>query len=587
MKRAKRLLALLLAAVCLLAAAGCGGAPRRTGAAGRGAVVDLTDYTIVWPQGADDTLVSAALELQDALLLATGTQLPMTSDQVEDPSAIPVQARELVLGQTNRPEDAAIRQELYQLDYTVTRRGERYYITGGCEAATLEALQFFMQQYVHEDGVTLRERVNYLCRQQYPVESIRLQGVDLWKYRLVIPQQADRFAQYAAENFSGQIPAATGRPLPVVTDEEPETDYEILIGATNRAASAVEVPAGENTYILYRSGKKIVCLGDGYMVGGGVSELLSHIQTDGSQKAVRISGIAKKPVAAAFTFREAKNAVLLIGDGMGFNTVAMAEQVNGAFHAAALPNCGQAITDSLTTREDPDGKPTDSAAGGTALACGYKTYNGYAGLDGQQNAVQSLRELAAEKGCRTGVLTTDTITGATPAAFLAHCKDRNDTATIRDQITQLQQAGGVDVCAGDLGDGLRTATAQALAQLGADGRGFFLMVEEAYIDKSSHQQNAEACIRAMDRFDDLIAYVTEYVVCHPDTVLVVTADHETGGITRQADGSFRYTRASHSGVDVPIYAIGAGTEIFRGQTVQNTAIAKFLAGIYGSTDFGE
>lgn len=164
MKRAKRLLALLLAAVCLLAAAGCGGAPRRTGAAGRGAVVDLTDYTIVWPQGADDTLVSAALELQDALLLATGTQLPMTSDQVEEPSAIPAQARELVLGQTNRPEDAAIRQELYQLDYTVTRRGERYYITGGCEAATLEALQFFMQQYVHEDGVTLRERVNYLCR---------------------------------------------------------------------------------------------------------------------------------------------------------------------------------------------------------------------------------------------------------------------------------------------------------------------------------------------------------------------------------------------------------------------------------------
>ena len=129
--------------------------------------------------------------------------------------------------------------------------------------------------------------------------------------------------------------------------------------------------------------------------------------------------------------------------------------------------------------------------------------------------------------------------------------------------------------------------AQALAQLGADGRGFFLMVEEASLDKSSHQQNAEACIRAMDRFDDLIAYVTEYVVCHPDTVLVITADHETGGITRQADGSFRYTRGSHSGVDVPIYAIGAGTEIFRGQTVQNTAIAKFLAGIYGSTDFGE
>ena len=88
------------------------------------------------------------------------------------------------------------------------------------------------------------------------------------------------------------------------------------------------------------------------------------------------------------------------------------------------------------------------------------------------------------------------------------------------------------------------------------------------------------------RFNDDIAYVIQFVLCHPDTVLVVTADHETGGITKQSDGNFVYTTGDHSTANVPICAIGYGTEIFNNKTSDNTDIPKFLAKIYGENNFG-
>ena len=106
---------------------------------------------------------------------------------------------------------------------------------------------------------------------------------------------------------------------------------------------------------------------------------------------------------------------------MGFNHIEMAK--NGgmkAFYAEQFPNKGQAITESLTVIENKGDKWTDSAAAATALATGYKTYNGRVGMNGGGKSVKNIRELADEKGANTAVITTDVINGATPGGFLAH-----------------------------------------------------------------------------------------------------------------------------------------------------------------------
>ena len=85
-----------------------------------------------------------------------------------------------------------------------------------------------------------------------------------------------------------------------------------------------------------------------------------------------------------------------------------------------------------------------------------------------------------------------------------------------------------------------------------------------------------------------IAYVVEFVLCHPDTALVITADHECGAIKENTDGSFVYTSDNHSTANVPVYALGKGMgSIFNGKTVDNTMIPKTLAKIFGATKFGE
>ncbi len=416
-------------------------------------------------------------------------------------------------------------------------------------------------------------------------KGINIDGVELDKY-IIIYSKEDIFAKYAAENLCTALYSEHGVSLALRSDSSKETEYEILIGDTKRAASSLEhAPLSDEEFILCKVGSKIVCLGNNYMVGGGVGKLLSLLPA--TREDINITSISSVPSPELFTPETARSAILMIGDGMGFNTIDMAfSSSEETFAAAFLPVHGEIRTVSMDGIYSK-GSVTDSAAAGTALACGYKTFNGRIGVSKETQGILNLREIAHAVGAKTGVITTDSITGATPAAFLAHVLSRNETENIQQQIDDLINQKKVDITKGSIGDELKSFTASSLEKLSKDGSSFFLMVEEGYIDKHSHKNAKDECISAAKRFHDCIAYVIEFVLCHPDTVLIVTADHETGGIQKDANGEFYYTSTGHTGVNVPFFALGAGTEIFDGIDSDNTSIPKFLAKIYGFDTFGD
>lgn len=416
-------------------------------------------------------------------------------------------------------------------------------------------------------------------------KGINIDGVELDKY-IIIYSKEDIFAKYAAENLFTALYSEYGVSLALRSDSSKETEYEILIGNTKRAASSLKhAPLSDEEFILCKVGSKIVCLGNNYMVGGGVGKLLSLLPT--TREDINITSIPSVPSPELFTPETARSAILMIGDGMGFNTIDMAfPSSEETFAAAFLPVRGEIRTASYDTILSP-ATPTDSAAAGTALACGYKTFNDRVGVSRETQGILNIREIAHAVGAKTGVITTDVITGATPAAFLAHALSRSETENIQQQIDDLTDQNKVDITKGSVDDELKSVTATSLNKLSKDGSSFFLMVEEGYIDKHSHKNAKDECISTTKRFHDCIAYAIEFVLCHPDTVLIITADHETGGIQKDANGEFYYTSTGHTVVNVPLFALGAGTEIFDGKDSDNTDIPKFLAKIYGFDTFGD
>ena len=533
------------------------------------------------------TLADNFRPLMEKLKDDKGKSLSISDDWVDDENNIPASAKEIVVGETNRPDGKRLFSSLREKDYLIKYENGRVFILGGSDESTLTALDRFFNEFVDKESgeVHFTDKLDILMKYDYPIASISIDGVSISEYTLVVPEKCDLYTTYAAENLNDYIHTNAGFSLKTVSDKTEASEYEILIGNTNRPESKVTASIGDGEYILYKADKKIVCLGNSYMVGGGVGMICDRLDATKINLDVNITDLPKEAKAEKFTFLKARSAILLIGDGMGFNTLAMAELKKGRFNGFNLPNQGQSITASVNTLKDP-ATPTDSAAGGTALSSGYKTINKYVGLDQNLKSVKNLRELAQEKGLRTGIITTDVITGATPAAFLAHQKSRNDTAEIQAQIDKLVKDGKVDVTAGSLGNAFTSTTKDTLRTLSAGGSGFFMMAEEAYIDKNSHTNNKTECISTVDRFSDVIAYCTEFVLCHRDTVMVITADHETGGIVPDGNGDYKYTLTAHSTANVPIMAIGDGTEYFNGKTMQNIYIAKFLAKIYGEDNFG-
>ena len=323
-----------------------------------------------------------------------------------------------------------------------------------------------------------------------------------------------------------------------------------------------------------------------------------------------------------------KNVIFMIGDGMGFNSLNKTKAEKGVtLTMDTFPLQGES-----KTRSSSD-VVTDSAAGGTALSSAVRTTNGYVGVypyDGYdlKGHPMNLCELTKRQGKTAGVVTSDSTSGATPASFSAHAHDRGD----EEDITMQQLTGKLDLIWGTatasfseeiakeygyecvyskadmdaLTEGTRSfaqfpdavwheipnegmptmteMTLKAIDLLDDDEDGFFLMVEGAHIDKNNHANNAEGMEDALIAFDQAIAAALDYAKTRGDTMVLVTADHETGGITLE-DGEYVYTKTGHSGVNVPLLVYGCDNFIENGEAIPNRDVARRVACAMGDKKF--
>lgn len=190
-------------------------------------------------------------------------------------------------------------------------------------------------------------------------------------------------------------------------------------------------------------------------------------------------------------------------------------------------------------------------------------------------------------------MSTEVPTGATPAGFSAHCMDRTLTAEIQASQKIIQEAGTIIRCNFDVynAEGVQNtllpAIKETIAELEKDEDGFFMMYEEAYIDKHSEKNDMFNTFAAVVRFNQAIATVMEYAFYHPNTMVIITADHETGGITEDESGKFIYTTESHTQEQVPVFAFGKDAAVFNGAEIENTQIPKTIAKLWGVADFGD
>ncbi len=344
--------------------------------------------------------------------------------------------------------------------------------------------------------------------------------------------------------------------------------------------------------------------------------------------------------------RKARNVIFLIGDGMGRNQVQMARfkaaGADGKLYMERFPVTGFVRTHSANS------PVTDSAAAGTALACGIKTNNGMLGMNSEQKVYQSLLKAAQGMGKKTGLVVTSTISHATPAAFSSHIDNRSSEDEIAAQILehdinvvfgggrghwasasradqrdllgeakekgymlventqQMEEAEGDWVLGLFQADALTTfspepslgeMTGKAIALLSRSrkraifpcclfskkDRGFFLMVEGSQIDWACHANNPENSVKQTLLFDLAVREAAEFAKKDKHTLVVVTADHETGGLA-VFGAEVKWSSGGHSAADVPVYAYGPGSELFSG-VMDNTEVAKKIAQAMGVKEF--
>ena len=303
------------------------------------------------------------------------------------------------------------------------------------------------------------------------------------------------------------------------------------------------------------------------------------------------------------------NVILFIGDGMGAGQIeAAGAYAGGALSFEGFPYQGQITTHSASS------SVTDSAAAATAMATVRKVNNGVisTALPGDGAELRTVLEYAGGLGKSTGLVTTTSITHATPAAFGAHESSRANQAQIaQDYLAQtrpnvlfggdgfmsgaaaagyavVSDAAGLHVLdtdnatlvSGQFASGdmeyeldreptttqphLSEMTAVALGVLDNDPDGFFLMVEGGRIDHAAHANDLERTVQEVLEFSRAVETARDWVVASAslETLILVTADHETGGLAVLADnGAGQYpdvswTTTGHTAANVPIYGWG-------------------------------
>ncbi len=330
--------------------------------------------------------------------------------------------------------------------------------------------------------------------------------------------------------------------------------------------------------------------------------------------------------------RSPKNVILLIGDGMGVSQV----------YAGWVASKGSLQLERTThtgfhKNRSADSFVTDSGAGATAISIGKKAKNGAIGVDADGNPQPTLLEIAEQNGKATGLLATCSITHATPASFIAHQASRGSVEDIaadflktdidvfigggRDHFTKrgdgrnlidelrarnYQIAHSIEeaqkVTSGKLaafvadkeqpkvsegrGDQLLQSVKTSLGILNRNKKGFFLMAEGSQIDWGGHANDTQYIVDEMLDFDQAIGAALDFAEKDGHTLVVITADHETGGFsvnngdiaTGKVEGKF--TTKGHTGVMIPVFAFGPGAEAFSG-IYENTDIFGKIIRAFG------
>ena len=334
-------------------------------------------------------------------------------------------------------------------------------------------------------------------------------------------------------------------------------------------------------------------------------------------------------VSDDYTEGKYKNVILLIGDGMSFNTIAATEAITGIdLVLNDMPVKASSDIDSFMNTY------TDSAAGGTALATGVRVINSTIGVYpfdlfsiADMNVPMNLSELAKANGMAAGVVTTDQTSGATPSAFSAHtfvrtnegqiCKDQlasdldliwgGDTDSINRENAEANgwtyidnqddmfalEAGSRSIAQFNFDDlynckdeyntpSIVEMTEKAIDILSADEDGFFLMVEGACIDKNAHNNVMEGVTKCTVEFDKAVAAALEFAEKDGETLVVVTADHGTGGITlNEETGEYCFTSGDHDKWDVPLFVSAEDAGFTSDILVKNREIPVQIARVLG------
>ena len=418
--------------------------------------------------------------------------------------------------------------------------------------------------------------------------SSSLNGVDLKDFVIVYSDDDSAYSKRAAQYIQNMVKTRTGLELKLAEDDAAAAQYEIVVGETSRPISSrLDPVVGKAQFTILAEDNAIALEGEYFVIAAAAYYFINTYVP----KADFEAQIPKQVSTLDPIVKKATNFILMIGDGMGVNTTRLFEVMDNRiaygdgeelFYGYYLPYQGTARTRSLSGT-------TDSAASGTALATGTKTLNGYLGRNKDGKDLLSLTELAAQQGKSTAVMSTEVQTGATPSAFSAHASDRNSSDEIlaSQQIT-VDTYGTIIDCGYDYYDEagvtkLRNAITGNLDKLDDNKKGFFMMYEEAYTDKHNHANDKEMSFSALVRFNQAIGLVMEYAFYHPNTFVLITADHETGGLTED----FTYTSDNHTGEDVCVFVHGNRGDYFHNISVDNTQIGQAFATFMGATEFGE
>ena len=303
----------------------------------------------------------------------------------------------------------------------------------------------------------------------------------------------------------------------------------------------------------------------------------------------------------------AKNIILLIGDGMGPQQIQAGELYKGSSLVM------QSIAQRIYVETNSYSGITDSAAGGTAISTGNKTINGFVGMDEDRNELETIVDIAHNLGKRTGIITTEPLYGATPMSFSAHNSSRsnymdllesaattsnvnlfasyfldnvqmtnvfvNNGYSMKTSVDEISDAseekifGTYNIKANAPSMAGTTSNVafdrllvESLDYLSKDDDGFFLMAEGARIDHGGHNNDIAYMLSELLAFDDAVKAALDWAKDRNDTVVIVTADHETGGLTLSPTAthetildstSYLWTTDYHTSADIYCYVHGA------------------------------